>query len=151
MKQPIRLILKYLFYGISCGCTFFVFTCLFLYFTGGEKNLMPIVQNFSGQALGAMVTGIACASTSVIYQFDRIALRYKILTHFVIGLGTFYPVAIYLKWIPFYSGNILYTVVSILISCAIFTAIWLIFFLFECIEAKSINQKLKEMEKDNLK
>ena len=112
---------------------------------------MPIVQNFAAQAIGAMLTGIACASTSVIYQFEKIPMRYKILVHFVIGMGTYYPIAIYLKWIPFYPEKIEYTVVQILIACGIFAVIWLIFFLFEYIEAKNINQKLKELEKDDLK
>ena len=149
--RMIKLIIKYLFYGISCGCTFFVVSCLFLYLAGGENNLMPIVQNFAAQAIGAMLTGIACASTSVIYQFEKIPMRYKILVHFVIGMGTYYLIAIYLKWIPFYPEKIEYTVVQILIAFGIFAAIWLIFFLFEYIEAKNINQKLKELEKDNLK
>ena len=112
---------------------------------------MPIVQNFAAQAIGAMLTGIACASTSVIYQFEKIPMRYKILVHFVIGMGTYYLIAIYLKWIPFYPEKIEYTVVQILIACGIFAVIWLIFFLFEYIEAKNINQKLKELEKDGLK
>ncbi len=112
---------------------------------------MPIVQNFAAQAIGAMLTGIACASTSVIYQFQKIRMRYKVIFHFVIALGTYYPIAIYLKWIPYYPEKIGYTVVQILITCGIFAAIWLIFFLFECIEAKNINQKLKELEKDDLK
>ncbi len=54
-----------------------------------------------------------------------------------------------LRFNSIFLKNIMYTVVQISITCGIFTAIWLIFFLFECIEAKKINQKLKELEKDD--
>ena len=66
----------------------FVLACLCLSLAGGE-NPMPIVQNFSGPAIGTVAAGIACASTTVIYQFDRIALRVKIRPHFAVGLGAF--------------------------------------------------------------
>ena len=116
-----------------------------------EKNLMPIVQNFSGPAIGAVAAGIACASTTVIYQFDRIALRVKVRPHFAVGLGAFYPVEIGLKRFPFYPEALLRTVMQILIACGIFAAIWLVFFWFAHVEAKTISQRRKEMEKDDWK
>ena len=145
MKQNVKLITKYLLYGISYGCTFFVINCWLMYLTDGAAALMPVMQNFSQQAAGAILTGIACGSTAIVYKFDRLPLRYKVLIHFVIGIGTFYPMAIYLKWIPFYPGDILYTAIQLLITCGIFAVIWLAFFLYEYIEAKSINKKLKEI------
>lgn len=150
MKQMVKLIIKYLSLGISYGCTFFVCTCLILFLAGGEKALIPITQNFSHQAIGAVLTGIACASTAIVYEFDNISFRYKVLIHVAVGMGTFYPVAFSLKWISFYPEKIWNTVIQILITCGIFAIIWLIYFFLSYMEARKINQRLKEMENSNL-
>ena len=71
MKQTVKLVIKYILYGISWGCTSFVIMCLSYFAWGGEDILMQICKDFARQALGAMIVGIACGSTSIIYQFDR--------------------------------------------------------------------------------
>ena len=71
MKQTVKLIIKYIFYGISLGCTSFVIMCLSFYLGGGEDLLTAIYQDFARQAMGSMIIGIACGGTSIIYQFDR--------------------------------------------------------------------------------
>ena len=38
MRHTVKLIIKYILYGISLGCTFFVIMCL-SYFVGGGKDL----------------------------------------------------------------------------------------------------------------
>lgn len=149
MKHTIKLILKYTLYGISLGCTFFVIMCLFYSIWGGEDFLIVIFKDFTRQSIGAMIIGIACGGTSVVYQFDRPSAFLKIIIHFCIGMGVFYPTAIYLGWIPFYPDRKILTILQFLSSCSIFMIIWSCFYLFHRNEAKRINKRLRELEQDN--
>ena len=149
MSHTMKLIMKYVFYGISLGCTFFVVTCLVL-FLGREKELLePIFSDFGRQSIGAMIIGLACGTTSVIYQFQRPSGWLKILIHFCVGMGVFYPIAIHLGWIPFHPEQIMITILRFICSCAIFMIIWFCFYQFNRKEAKIINQRLKELNQDH--
>lgn len=149
MKHTFGLVIKYIFYGISIGCTFFVIMCLSYSIWGGEDILMRIFEDFTRQASGAVIVGIACGGTSVIYQFKRPSYFVKIIIHFCVGMGVFFPVAVYLGWIPFYKDNIMITVLQLLFSCGIFMIIWLCFYLFNRSEAKRINKRLRELERSS--
>ncbi len=151
MKHIVKLVITYIFYGISFGCTFFVFMCLSYFVGGGEDLLMPIFKDFARQSIGAIIVGIACGSTSIIYQFNRPSGFWKIIIHFLVGMGVFYPVGIYLGWIPFYPDRIPFTFLQFLSSCSIFMIIWLCFYLFNRNEAKRINKRLRELEQDSTK
>lgn len=144
-----KLIMKYVFSGISLGCTFFVIMCLSYSIWGGEDILLLIYQDFTRQSVGAMVIGVACGSTSIIYQFGRPSYFLKILIHFCVGMGVFYPIAISLGWIPFYPDRVIFTALHFLSSCGIFMVIWAGFYLFNRKEAKRINKRLRELEQDN--
>ena len=148
MKHIGKMLIKYIFYGISWGCTFFVFTCLMLSLFGGEDYLRMIMEDFTRQAIGSMIVGIGSASIAIIYQFEKPSEAVKRLIHFGVGMGVFYPTAIYLGWIPFYPDKILHTISSFFISCSIFMAIWFCFYLFNRGEARKINNRLRELEKD---
>lgn len=149
MKQTVKLVIKYILYGISWGCTFFVMMCLAFFVAGGEVLLMPIFKDFARHAVGAMIVGIACGGTAVVYQFHRLSGLVQTIIHFCVGMGVFFPTAIYLGWIPFYPDRVIYTILQFLLSCVIFMAIWLCFYLFNRNEAKKINEKLRELERDN--
>ncbi|MDE6434195.1 MAG: DUF3021 domain-containing protein [Lachnospiraceae bacterium] len=150
MKHTVKLVITYILYGISIGCTFFVIMCLSYFVWGGEDLLMQIFKDFARQSIGAMIVGIACGGTAVVYQFDRPSGFLKIIIHFCVGMGVFYPVGIYLGWIPFYPDRIIYTVLQFLCSCGIFMVIWFCFYLFNRNEAKMINKRLRELEQDNI-
>ena len=150
MKHTVKLVITYLLYGISIGCTFFVIMCLSYFVWGGEDILMQIFKDFARQSIGAMLVGIACGGTAVVYQFDRPSAFLKIIIHFCVGMGVFYPVGIYLGWIPFHPDQIIYTVLQFLCSCGIFMVIWFCFYLFNRNEAKMINKRLRELERDNM-
>lgn len=149
MKHTVKLIISYIFYGISLGCTFFVIMCLFYFIGGGTDTLTQIFNDFGRQSIGSMLVGVACGGTAVIYQFDRPSGFWKIIIHFCVGMGVFYPVAIYLGWFPFHPDRIMYTILHFLSSCGIFMIIWLCFYLFNRNEAKIINKRLKELEREN--
>lgn len=147
MKHTVKLVIKYILYGISFGCTFFVIMCLSYFVGGGEDLLMSIFKDFARQSIGAMIVGIACGGTAIVYQFDRPSGFWKTVIHFCVGMGVFYPVGIYLGWIPFYPDKIMYTVLQFLSSCGIFMVIWFCFYLFNRNEAKRINERLRELER----
>lgn len=144
-----KLIIKYILYGISLGCTFFVIMCLSYSLWGGEDILLLICRDFTRQSIGAMIIGIACGSTSIIYRFDRPSALGKVTIHLCVGMGIFYPTSIYLGWIPFYPDRIFLTILQFLFSCVIFMLIWSCFHLFNRNEAARINQRLRELEQDN--
>ncbi|MCI9526949.1 MAG: DUF3021 domain-containing protein [Lachnospiraceae bacterium] len=150
MKYTVKLIIKYILYGISLGCTSFVLMCLSYFAWGGEDLLMLICKDFARQSAGAMLVGIACGGTAVIYQFSRPSGLVKVLIHVCVGMGVFYPVAICLGWIPFYPDRALFTVLQFLFSCGIFMVIWSCFYLFNRKEAKRINQRLRELEREDI-
>lgn len=150
MKHTVKLVMKYILYGISLGCTFFVVMCLSFSVWGGEDILMSISKDFTRQSIGAMIVGIACGGTSIVYQFERPCRFVKVIIHFCVGMGVFYPVGIYLGWIPFYPDRIIFTVLQFLSSCGIFMLIWFGFYLFNRNEAKRINKRLRELERDSI-
>ena len=100
MKKTITLILKYILWGISIGCTSFVIMCLSFFVGGGDEFLTMIFEDFGRQSVGAMLVGVACGGTAVIYQFQRFSWYVKVIVHFCVGMGVFYPIAVYLGWIP---------------------------------------------------
>ena len=96
MKNMVRLVMKYILWGISLGCTSFVIMCLFFYLGGGDEVLAEIFEDFGRQSVGAMLVGVACGGTAVIYQFQRFSWHVQVIVHFCVGMGVFYPVALYL-------------------------------------------------------
>lgn len=149
MRNIIKLVITYIFYGISIGCTFFVFMCLSYFIFGGEEILMSIFKDFARHSIGAMIIGIACGGTAIVYQFERPGVFFKVMIHFCVGMGIFYPTAIYLGWFPFYPDRIIRTVLQFFFSCCIFMMIWFCFYLFNRNEAKRINKKIRELEQDD--
>lgn len=148
MKHAVKLGVTYILYGISLGCTFFVIMCLSFYIGGGEEILKAICEDFARQSIGAMLVGIACGGTAIIYRCGRLSGLAQTAVHFCVGMGVFYPVGIHLGWIPFHPDRILLTVLQFLSSCAIFILIWSCFYLFNRRDAKKINERLRELSQD---
>lgn len=149
MKNTAKLIIKYLFFGISWGSTILVMFYLFFFAIDAKDIYTQILDNFVKQAIGSMIVGIACGSTAIVYEIDRLSHAVKILIHFIIGMGVFYPVALYLNWIPFYPERVLYTVAQFFFSCGIFILIWLCFYFYHRKEVQKINDKLRELERND--
>lgn len=151
MKRVVKTVIMYLILGISLGCTSFVIMCLSFYLGGADAFLEPIFRDFARHSLGAMLVGIASGGTAVIYQFPRPSGFAKILIHLCVGMGVFYPTALYLGWFPFYPDRILFTVAQFLCFCGIFIGIWFCFFMFNRRDARRINERLKELETEYLR
>lgn len=145
-KKTVIKLLKYLYWGISWGCTFFVLTCLIGYFLGGRAYLDPIVDQFPRHAAGSILVGIACGSTSIVYTLEKLSHSLQIIIHFTVGMGIYFLTAFYLEWIP---GQLSWNLVSfVVIGILSFVAIWTAFYLYNKNEAKKWNQRLKEMERE---
>lgn len=150
MKQTVKLVIRYLIYGIAMGCTSFVFMCLSYFWGGGEEILASVFDDYGRHAIGCMIVGIACGGTAVIYQFERPSALAKTAIHFCIGMGVFYPTALYLGWIPLNPDRKFLMVLQFLAACVIFMTIWLCFYLFNRKEAKRINERLRELDSDRV-
>lgn len=77
MKKTMIKAVKYLYWGISWGCTFFVLICLVLYLMGGSAYLEQIMEQFPKQALGSVIVGIACGSTSIVYTMKSFPAAFR--------------------------------------------------------------------------
>lgn len=139
-------IIKYLLYGISWGCSFFVLTCLVGNLVGGDAFLKNITDDFVRQALGAMAVGIFCGTTAIVYTFRRLALWKCIAIHFSVGLTGYFLTACYLNWMP--KENLLALVGFLAVGVISFAGIWACFYYYNRREAKKLNTRLKELEKE---
>lgn len=137
-------ILKYLFWGISWGCTFFVISNVLAALAFGEDALMRVVDDFVRQAIGAMFVGICCGTPSIFYTFERLALWKCVSIHFAVGLGGYFSVAYKLGWMPQKSWG--YTAGYILFGILVFVGIWFCFYKYGKCEAKKVNARLRELE-----
>lgn len=135
--------LKYVASGVSWGCTVFVFINLIGYWIGGAAFLEAVMADFTHQALGSIIVGIACASPAFVYQIESLSFFWQSLIHFAIGLSVFFLVAFSLNWIPTHSISLIVSVV--LLNIAIFTFIWFLFYLYNRFEAKKMNIKINEL------
>lgn len=137
-------ILKYLWYGISWGCVFFVFTNLIGYLAVGEDFIALLVNDFAAQAFGGILAGIFCGSTSIVYTFDRLPFWVQILIHFGVGLTGYFIIAYTLGWMP--TASVFHIAGFIGFGFAIFACTWSAFYLYNRYEAEKVNKKLRELE-----
>lgn len=140
-------ILKYFIIGISWGCTFYVLTLLTGVLTVGNAFLEPIVNDFVRHTVGAILVGILCGTTSIVYTFARLPMWSRIAIHFSVGISGYLAVAWHLRWIPVETGIRL--LISVIIAICIFTAIWSVFYFINRSEAKKVNKRLQELRDDS--
>lgn len=134
--------IKYLLSGISWGCTVFVLTSVVGYVAVGDTFLQMLTNHFLENVIGSIIVGIGCATPSIVYDSERLTLLQQTAIHFIIGLTTFFIVAITLNWIPTNSIGILATIA--LINIAMFTFIWYLFYLYNIKEVEKMKQRIIE-------
>lgn len=140
-----RKFLKYVLFGLTWGCTMFVFTAIIGVLITGKTFLQPLMDDFVRQAIGGMLVGIFCAAPAIVYTFHKPPLIIRIAIHFLIALTGYFTGAYYLGWMPV--QNVFQTVSYIIYGILIFVIIWLIFYLVNRHEAYLVNKRLKELEK----
>ena len=148
MKHTVPVILKHLYWGISCGCTLFVLECLVKFLLGGAAGLASVTDDFVRQVAGYILVGVACVSTTAVYHLRRLSFRRKVILHFAIGLGVLYSVSLYLGWLPVHPGQAVYSLFQALIQLGVFVAIWLACYLLNRHEARQINVRLRQLEQE---
>jgi len=139
----LKLIAKYLVFGIGYGSFWIVVVCIVLEFLA-PGALRGLMENFTVHALGSIAVGIGTATTPIVYEFDRLRRWQQITIHATVGLGTFFTVAFSLGWLPMASPFAI--AVSVVLGVIIFFAIWYGFYLYGKYEAKKINEKLRNSE-----
>lgn len=137
-------LVKYLLFGVSWGCLFFVLTCLIGNAVGGKAYLLAVMGDFNRQALGAMVVGIGYGTTAIVYDSEKLPFGLQVFIHFAVGTGVYFPVAFSLGWIP--TGGPVNILLMVLINVAMFFIIWSGFYFYYRNEARRINEKLRELE-----
>lgn len=144
MRQTVKCILL----GIAWGCTWLVAAGVVLALWAPE--VMPqFMESYPWQALGAAAVGVACTLPARLYATRRLPPAWRFVIHCAVGLGVYFPVAFSLGWIPFQPSQPGITVLEILIGLGIFLAIWYIFFLINRREARRINERVRELRREN--
>ncbi|WP_431026934.1 DUF3021 domain-containing protein [Lysinibacillus sp. LZ02] len=132
--------MKYLLFGVSWGCTAFVFMNVIGYVIGGDAFLQVLAENYLGHVFGSILVGISCATTSIVYSIERLTFLQQTFIHFSVGLSTFFIVAFSLKWIPVTSVP---SLIGIIIgNILMFTFVWFLFYLYNRHEARKMNKKI---------
>ena len=135
-------VLYYIYYGISWGFMFFVVSTLIGYLIKGPYFIVEMAPYYGQQVLGYALCGIVCAGSAIVYTFDNISYKKQILIHFSIGITGYVLVGLLFGWISLnYSVRSLLNIIFGIIG---FVVIWLCFYLYNYLEAKSINKKIKE-------
>jgi len=130
-------------FGVSMGCTVFVFINLFGSWIFGDIFFEAITAGFIQQSLGSIIVGLACVLPSYIYQVERLTFLLQTAIHFAISLGTFIVVALFLNWLP--TSSIGITLLMLFFSVLLFTLIWVLFYLYNKSEVKKMNKKIDEL------
>lgn len=136
--------LKYLGYGVCWGCTFFVLISVVGFLTAGEAFFAPIVPHYARHALGAVLVGVCCGSSSIVYTFEKLALWQQICVHAATGLTGYFLTAYFLGWMPLQSAG--HVVFFVVLGVLTFAAIWACFYLYNRHEAKKVNARLKQLD-----
>lgn len=112
-----------------------------------ENFLKSISQfDFIKYAVCAVIVGLGFWLPSVIYDNPNIAMPVKIVVHLGIGFFIYFAAAIFAGWINTDYG-VLYAVISVAIGILFTVLIYICFYLYYRKEAKVMNTKIKEMEK----
>lgn len=133
---------KNLGFGISMGCTVFVFVNLIGYWLQGDLFLEAVLSNFPQQVFGSMIVGVACILPSYIYRTERLTFLQQSACHFFIAIATFIAVAFSLKWLPTFSIKL--TILLLLVNIFIFALVWLLFYVYSQSEVQKMKKKIIE-------
>ncbi|MEE0252357.1 MAG: DUF3021 domain-containing protein [Acutalibacteraceae bacterium] len=130
--------------GIGLGCVFFTFTGIIfdIIFKG---SFLLDHWYYTKMAIGSMITGIAFYVPSLVYQNEKLSKGLQVFIHMGIGLLTYISVGLYVGWIPLQAGGWV-VAVAIVSAVVISFLIWFGFYLYYRLEAKRINEKLKEKQ-----
>lgn len=146
MRRIARLCARFCLYGVFWGWTCMAAMMTAVWAAAGAAGLEPMTRDFSRQVLWAALVGVGFTLPAVLYRLDRPALSVKILIHFGVGMGIFFPVAFSLGWIPYAPGSPWQAMLQLAIGAGIFFAIWSVFYFANRYEAKRINARVRQLQ-----
>ena len=139
MKKTI----KYLGFGITSGVMLFVAISLIGYFISGPQVIISIADDYAMQVLYAALSGIVCASSSIVYTFESLTYKKQVLIHFVIGIFGYIIICMMAGWIPVTNDvNFMKYLIG---AVVVFVFIWVGFYIYYYMEAKKINEKISNI------
>ena len=141
-------LLKKICCGIGTGCFAFVAT-LFIapIFAGGANAYFAAKtgEELQLSALCFIIISLGFYIPSMIYENERLALWLRTLIHMVIGTIAYLLTAYFAGWMKTDFAGV---VLRLLIALGAAAIIWICIFLYIKIQAKKINQKMKEKLQD---
>ncbi|MCL2353883.1 MAG: DUF3021 domain-containing protein [Defluviitaleaceae bacterium] len=140
--------IKQFLLGVTLGSTLFVIIVIVTQFISGGGPVT--INNFALEATTSMVlSGVAVASSFLIWEIERLSELMKLIIHFAFVLVLFFVVGLLLGWISFDRP---WSVANMVIQTVVIYAIyWTGFTMHEKAEAKKINEALKKRnEEQNL-
>lgn len=141
-------LLKKICSGIGTGCFAFVAT-LFIapIFAGGANAYFAAKtgEELQLSALCFIIISLGFYIPSMIYENERLALWLRTLIHMVIGTIVYLLTAYFAGWMKTDFAGV---VIQLLIALGAAAIIWICIFLYIKIQAKKINQKMKEKRQD---
>ena len=137
----IKLIKKHLLNGIAWSCVALVANIIMFDLTG-FSHLSLFLEDFTPNALGFIVVGIAFISTSGVYEIEQLKLGFKLLIHLIVGIGTLLIVGFMLG--VFSTSNTSVIITNVLINVLILVGVWTGYYRRDKREIEEINERIKE-------
>ena len=137
-------ILSYLKRGIFWGCTLFLFNGILADLTNLGATLDLIHENFTFQAIGFLLLGIAIGGSTILLEFERLNNILKTVIHALISTCSFLFIGFIFGWIP--SITLAFILIAIVQFIAIYFALWTISYFYEKHQIDRINATLKKRD-----
>ena len=139
----VKLILKYLLFGIAVGCFFFIGNIIFLDLMGSDR-LQVFFDNFTSHAIGFMIVGVGFFGGSFLYEIENLKFSSKVIIHITLGISLFIIVGFINSWISLENRSDL--IINIIANVAILLAVWTALYIQDRKEIQRVNRALKERD-----
>lgn len=135
-------LIKRLGIGAFVGCFVVMFVMVFISLQVGPQNVKFAGTDIINAFLGSIVVGWGFSVSGLIYERDDVAFPLQVIFQMGIGMALLLVVAIYLKWMPIDLGW--GPVISwILIACVFAAVFWFGFYIYYCLVARELNNRIK--------
>lgn len=131
--------------GVRIAAVVFLIYCIVFGLIGGEEKLAS-GYGIARAGLGAVIIGIGFGIPSVVYE-TKLKMWLKVLIHMGIGCTVMIGASFLCDWLPTQKG-MLATLAVVAIQVVSAFVIWTIVFIPMMIQAKKMNQKIKEKQQD---
>ena len=131
--------------GVRIAAVVFLIYCIVFGLIGGEEKFAS-GYGIARAGLGAVIIGIGFGIPSVVYE-TKLKMWLKMLIHMGIGCTVMIGASLLCNWLPTQKG-MLATLAVVAIQVVSAFVIWTIVFIPMMIQARKMNQKIKEKQQD---